>query len=75
MYVFSLLGSLAGLLAIIGTLLLADSAPKEAAGYAMACALAVVPYVMARSARNVDAQILKALEDVAAELRKRGAGD
>ncbi len=75
MYVFSLLGSIAGLLVIIGTLLVADSAPKEAAGYAMACALAVVPYVMARSARNVDAQILKALEDVAAELRKRGAGD
>ena len=75
MYVFSLLGSIVGLLVIVVTLLVADSAPKEAAGYAMACALAVVPYVMARSARNVDAQILKALEDVAAELRKRAAGD
>jgi hypothetical protein len=75
MYAFSLLGSIVGLLVIAATMLLADSAPKEAAGYAMACAFAVVPYVMARSARNVDAQILKALADVTAELRKRGTGD
>lgn len=48
-YVFPLLGSLAGGLIILGTMVRANSAPQEAAGYAMACALCVVPYVFARA--------------------------
>lgn len=47
----SLLGALLGGLVILGTLWQAGSAPQEAAGYAMACAFAVVPYVLARSAQ------------------------
>ena len=48
-YIMPLLGSLAGTLTLLGTWLTATTAPQEAAGFAMACALAIVPYVFARS--------------------------
>lgn len=43
------LGSLAATVVFLLTLGGATTAPQEAAGYAMACALAVVPYVFARA--------------------------
>lgn len=48
-YLMPLLGSIAATLVILLTLGSSNSAPQEAAGYAMACALAVVPYVFARA--------------------------
>lgn len=48
-YTLPLLGALAATLVILLTMGGATTAPQEAAGYAMACALAVVPYVFARA--------------------------
>lgn len=48
-WVLPLIGSVLASLVAVATALLADSAPKEAAGFAMACALAIIPYVIARS--------------------------
>lgn len=48
-WLLPLLGSLAAGVIIFFTMTMAKGAPQEAAGYAMACAFAVVPYVLARS--------------------------
>jgi hypothetical protein len=48
-WLLPLLGALAGGFIILATMGLSKGAPQEAAGYAMACAFAVVPYVLARS--------------------------
>ncbi len=48
-WVLPLIGSVLAILVAVGTVLMAGSAPKEAAGFAMACALAIIPYVIARS--------------------------
>lgn len=48
-YLLPLLGALAGAFALLLTMAGARSAPQEAAGFAMACAFAVVPYVLARA--------------------------
>jgi hypothetical protein len=75
-YVFPFLGALAGGLIIMSTMAGATSAPQEAAGYAMACALCVVPYVFARAIDmmiNRDSEHLRrhtaALEKMAAETK------
>lgn len=67
---FSLIGSLLGGIIILLTISQAGSAPQEAAGYAMACAFAVVPYVLARSvgmmsddAESRQIRLTKAAED------------
>ena len=49
LWVLPILGSIAGLVVAFMTFTSSTSAPQEAAGFAMACALAVVPYVLARS--------------------------
>lgn len=48
-WIMPIIGALMGSLTFLATLGLADSAPKEAAGYAMAMALAVIPYVLAKA--------------------------
>lgn len=48
-YALALLGSVAGGLYVLLVTASARSAPQEAAGYAGACAFAVVPYVFARA--------------------------
>jgi len=48
-WLLPLLGAVFGALTIAITLLFTRSAPQEAAGYALACALAVVPYVLVRA--------------------------
>jgi ABC-type transport system involved in cytochrome bd biosynthesis fused ATPase/permease subunit len=48
-YTLPVLGALAATLVMLLTMAGATTAPQEAAGYAMACALAVVPYVFARA--------------------------
>lgn len=48
-YLMPLLGSIAASIVFLLTIARAESAPQEAAGFAMACALAVVPYVFARA--------------------------
>jgi len=48
-YLMPLLGSIAGTLELLWTAIAATTAPQQAAGYAMACALAVVPYVFSRA--------------------------
>lgn len=76
-YLLPLLGSIAGGLVLIGTLMSANSAPQEAAGFALACALAVVPYVFARaidlSRDDVDnhrRRVTHALEKLAENINK-----
>lgn len=48
-YAMPIIGSIAGTIVILMTMIGSRSAPQEAAGYAMACAFAVVPYVFARA--------------------------
>jgi hypothetical protein len=48
-FVFPLIGAIIATLITLATIIMTNSAPQEAAGYAMACAFAVVPYVLARS--------------------------
>lgn len=47
--IFPLLGALAAAVQVYGTHQSATGAPQQAAGMAMACAYAIVPYVFARS--------------------------
>lgn len=49
LWVFPLFGSIAAALAILITFATGASAPQEAAGFALACALAIVPYVFVRA--------------------------
>lgn len=49
LYFMPVLGSLAGTLTLFITWAGAKSAPQEAAGFAMASALAIIPYVFARA--------------------------
>ena len=51
----TLIGALLGGLIVLFTMVSSKSAPQEAAGYAMACALAVVPYVFTRAALAMSA--------------------
>lgn len=49
LWIFPILGSVIGALMILLTVASTSSAPQEAAGFALACAIAVVPYVLVRS--------------------------
>jgi flagellar biosynthesis protein FliP len=73
LYLMPVLGSIAATLVILATALGSRTAPQEAAGYAMACALALVPYVFARAidlGRN-DAQAQRELQTAALEQMAR----
>lgn len=63
LWAFTLLGALLGGLVIIFTIAAAKGAPQEAAGYAMACALAVVPYVFTKAALAISAASRKESTD------------
>ena len=49
------MGSIFGFGVILTTLGAARGAPQEAAGFSMACALAIVPYVLARAVQALNA--------------------
>lgn len=49
----TLFGGVIGTLTILFTMLFSNSAPQQAAGYAMACAVTVVPYVFTRAAQEL----------------------
>lgn len=49
LWVLPILGSLAAALVILMTFAGSNGAPQEAAGFSLACALAVVPYVLVRA--------------------------
>jgi hypothetical protein len=53
------------LLALLSTLMTAKSAPQEAAGFALACALALVPYVLARAVDLISGEDGAALQRMA----------
>jgi len=75
-WLVTLLGACAGGISIITTALMATSAPQQAAGYACACALAVVPYVFTRAAHMLQTEsgakettrIVAAVDRVAASM-------
>lgn len=50
-WAITLLCGLLGGLIIFVTMIFAKGAPQEAAGYAMACAVTVVPYIFTRAAQ------------------------
>lgn len=52
-WVLTLICTLASGVVILITMSSAHSAPQEAAGYAMACALSVVPYVFAKAGESI----------------------
>ncbi len=59
-------------LVFVGTMLLVKGAPQEAAGYAMACALAIVPYVFARAAAFfLEPNMAETLAQIAALQKKK----
>lgn len=73
-WILPLLGALAGVLTILLTLGSAGSAPQQAAGYAMACAFAVVPYVLAKAAvAMLEDNWQRDIKRIAAALEKRKA--
>lgn len=49
----TLLASIVGGLIFVLTLATSKGAPQEAAGYAMACAACIVPYVFTRAAQAI----------------------
>lgn len=49
-----MIGAIIGAFIVMLTLAASGSAPQEAAGYAMACAFAVVPYVFARAIQSLN---------------------
>ncbi len=49
LWIVTILGSILGVVILIGTLLSADGAPQQAAGAAVSVALAVIPYCVARA--------------------------
>ena len=70
-WLFPIIGAVFGGLTILFTMVGASTAPQEAAGYAMACALAIVPYVFARAMHMLHApklseeinKVIKAIEN------------
>jgi hypothetical protein len=48
-FLLPMIGAIIGGLIVMLTIASGGNAPQEAAGYAMACAFAVVPYVLAKS--------------------------
>ena len=72
LWLFTLLGTCVSALIMFGTFVGAKGAPQEAAGYAMACAFAVVPYVFTRAVQGMTGmsrgaatnRIVKALEEL-----------
>lgn len=53
LWVLALLGALGGGLVLLLTVGAAQGAPQQAAGAAVAVALAVIPYVLARAAEGL----------------------
>lgn len=49
LWILTLIGAAFGGFTVLVTLAASQSAPQEAAGFAMACALAVVPYVFTKA--------------------------
>jgi hypothetical protein len=52
-WLLPILGSLGGSFFLYEALFSSDTAPKQAAGAALACAVAILPYVLARSIQTV----------------------
>ena len=52
-WVLTLICTLASGVVTLLTMAGANSAPQEAAGYAMACAISVVPYVFAKAGESI----------------------
>ncbi|MDP3625035.1 MAG: hypothetical protein Q8S12_00445 [Hydrogenophaga sp.] len=66
------IGALISSLIVLVTLSAGASAPQEAAGYAMACAFSVVPYVLAKSIMGMTDQAWQAdIKRMATALEKR----
>lgn len=63
LWVITLIGALLGGVVIILVTISSQSAPQEAAGYALACALAVIPYVFTRAAMALQAASRKESTD------------
>lgn len=62
-WVIAAIGSVLGGLNMLFTMAMATSAPQQAGGYALSCALAIVPYVLARSVQAMT----KSRTDLAAD--------
>ena len=53
LWLLTLIGALFGGATILFTLAASSSAPQQAAGFAMACALAIVPYVFSKAVQGM----------------------
>ena len=75
LWLLPILGSMASGLIVFGTMLGSASAPQEAAGYAMACAFSIVPYVFVRSVMAMtDDNSFEQLKKISGLLEKIEAG-
>ena len=71
LWLLPIFGAIIGALIILTTMMGASSAPQEAAGYAMACAFAVVPYVLVRAVMAMtDAEWAGDLKSIAHSVEK-----
>lgn len=62
-YVLTIIGTLIGGFFLLNALMLADSAPQQAAGAAIAIAFGVLPYCFARAVERVgEPSIIEALD-------------
>jgi hypothetical protein len=52
-WILTVLGSLMAAGVLVITVLLATGAPQQAAGAAIACAVAIIPYVLARAVEAI----------------------
>jgi len=68
LWILTLLGALGGGLTLLGVTFSANGAPQQAAGAAMAAALAVIPYCLARAFSELGATNT---EKLLAEINRR----
>lgn len=59
-WILPIIGALLGALVFLFTISVAKGSPQEAAGFAMAMALAVIPYVLARAIQEMNKSSIEA---------------
>ena len=52
-WLLPIIGAILAVLTVLLTLVSSKGAPQEAAGFSLACALAIIPYVFAKAAQEL----------------------
>ena len=74
LWLMPIIGALAALLVIAMTLATSKGAPQEAAGFALACAVAIIPYVFTRALVSLfNTGLQDSTEQIVAAIRQAAA--